>query len=65
MKCPDCTHTFETLGKGDTCPHCGEGMLPPEITSCHITPQPKSLFDTMPQVVATFDDGETKTLFSY
>ena len=36
-----------------------------KITSAIITPMPKSLFDPMPEVVATFEDGSTKTLFSF
>ena len=36
-----------------------------KITAAIITPMPKSLFDPMPEVVATFEDGSTKSLFSF
>ncbi len=36
-----------------------------KITACRITAQPKSLFDPMPEVHATFEDGSEKKLFSY
>ena len=40
-----------------------------KITSAHITPMPRpmpdGMFDPMPEVVATFEDGSTKTLFSF
>lgn len=36
-----------------------------KITSAKITAMPRSLFDPMPEVVATFEDGSVKTLFSY
>jgi len=40
-----------------------------KITSAIITPMPRpmpqGMFDPMPQVVATFEDGSTKTLFSF
>jgi hypothetical protein len=39
-----------------------------EITSVTITamprPMPEGMFDPMPEVIATFEDGSTKTLFS-
>ena len=28
-------------------------------------PMPEGMFDPMPEVVATFEDGSTKSLFSY
>lgn len=28
-------------------------------------PMPHGMFDPMPEVIATFEDGTTKTLFSY
>ena len=28
-------------------------------------PMPEGMFDPMPEVVATFEDGSTKTLFSF
>ena len=28
-------------------------------------PMPEGMFDTMPEVIATFEDGSTKTLFSF
>jgi len=36
-----------------------------KIISCVITEMPKALFDDMPRVVATFEDGTVKTLFSF
>ena len=40
-----------------------------KITSAFITPMPRpmpdGMFDPMPEVVATFEDGSTKTLFSF
>jgi hypothetical protein len=40
-----------------------------KITSAIITPMPRpmpeGMFDPMPEVVATFKDGITKTLFSF
>ena len=40
-----------------------------KITSAIITPMPRpmpeGMFDAMPEVVATFEDGTTKTLFSF
>ena len=36
-----------------------------KIVSCVITEMPKSVLDPIPQVVATFEDGTTKVLFSY
>lgn len=40
-----------------------------KITSAIITamprPMPQGMFDNMPQVIATFQDGSTKTLFEY
>jgi len=40
-----------------------------KITSTIITPMPRpmpqGMFDPMPEVVATFEDGSTKTLFSF
>ena len=40
-----------------------------KITSVIITPMPRpmpeGMFDPMPEVVATFEDGTTKTLFSF
>jgi hypothetical protein len=40
-----------------------------KITSATITPMPRpmpmGMFDPMPEVVATFEDGSTKTLFSF
>ena len=40
-----------------------------KIISAHITPMPRpmphGMFDPMPEVVATFEDGSTKTLFSF
>jgi hypothetical protein len=42
-------------------------MKDPKITSCEIGPYPKSFADflNMPKVKATFDNGETKELFSF
>jgi hypothetical protein len=40
-----------------------------KIKSVTITPMPRPLpqgmFDPMPEVIATFEDGSTKTLFSF
>ena len=40
-----------------------------KIISAIITPMPRpmpeGMFDPMPEVVATFEDGSTKSLFSY
>ena len=40
-----------------------------KITSAIITPMPRpmpdGMFDPMPEVIATFEDGSTKTLFSF
>ena len=40
-----------------------------KIISATITPMPRpmplGMFDPMPEVVATFEDGSTKTLFSF
>jgi hypothetical protein len=40
-----------------------------KITSAFITPMPRpmpdGMFDPMPEVIATFEDGSTKCLFSY
>lgn len=36
-----------------------------KIISAVITPMPKSFCDPMPKVIATFDNGESKELFSY
>ena len=40
-----------------------------KITSALITPMPRPMpegvFDPMPEVVATFEDGTTKTLFAF
>jgi hypothetical protein len=35
------------------------------ITAARITEQPKSLFDPMPEVWVTYEDGEEEKLFSY
>ena len=40
-----------------------------KITDAFITamprPMPRGMFDPMPEVIATFEDGTTKTLFSF
>lgn len=36
-----------------------------KIVSVRITEQPKSLFDAMPKVYATFTDGKERFLFNY
>jgi len=40
-----------------------------KITSVTITrmprPMPQGMFDPMPEVIATFEDGSTKNLFSF
>jgi len=35
------------------------------IVKARITEQPKSLFDPMPEVWVTYEDGEEEKLFSY
>ena len=44
---------------------CSNLRPEPKIVACIIGPYPKSLFDEMPKVKATFDNGETKELFSF
>jgi len=36
-----------------------------KITAARITAMPAALFDPMPAVIATFDDGTEKKLFEY
>lgn len=36
-----------------------------KIVSARITPMPKSLFDKMPEVYVTTEDGKEQLLFSY
>lgn len=36
-----------------------------KVVSARITPMPKSLFDPMPQVYVTMDDGNEQFLFDY
>ncbi len=36
-----------------------------KIKSAKITAMPKSIFDEMPKVIATFNDGTKKELFSF
>lgn len=36
-----------------------------KIVDCFITAMPKSIFDAMPEVCVTFDDGSKKSLFSF
>lgn len=36
-----------------------------KIIKCKITAMPKTWFDPMPKVIATFEDGSEKELFSY
>lgn len=51
---------------GDECGETGRIVnSEPKIVKCEIGPYPKSLFDEMPKVKATFDNGETKELFSF
>lgn len=40
-------------------------MLIVKITSAHITAMPQSIFDPMPEVIVTLEDGSTRKLFSY
>lgn len=48
-------------------PHPSNPIM--KIKSAIITPMPRpmpeGMFDPMPEVIATFEDGSTKTLFSY
>ena len=47
----------------------GKDTMTPKIVSCRIgpypRPMPEGLSDPMPRVNATFDDGTTKTLFTF
>jgi len=36
-----------------------------KIIKAHITDMPKSMFDSMPEVHVTFEDGSSKKLFEY
>lgn len=36
-----------------------------KVIKCHITDQPKSLFDPMPEVIVTLEDGSVVNLFRY
>jgi len=36
-----------------------------KIISAQITAQPQSLFDAMPKVIATMEDGKTQEVFEY
>jgi hypothetical protein len=36
-----------------------------KITAAHITAMPQSIFDAMPEVIVTLEDGSTRKLFSY
>ena len=36
-----------------------------KITECYITPMPESLFDPMPEVHVTYEDGSKEMLFRY
>lgn len=36
-----------------------------KITAAHITALPQSIFDPMPEVIVTLEDGSTRKLFSY
>ncbi len=40
-------------------------MNEPTITTANITAMPKTIFDDMPKIIATFSNGEVKTLFSF
>jgi hypothetical protein len=39
--------------------------MEPKIVSAEIGPMPQGLFDPMPSVTATFDDGQVKRLFTF
>ena len=36
-----------------------------QITAAHITAMPQSIFDAMPEVIVTLEDGSTRKLFTY
>lgn len=36
-----------------------------KIVSCFITPMPESMFDKMPEVHVTYEDGTKQNIFSY
>lgn len=36
-----------------------------KIIKCEITAMPKGLFDPMPKVIVTFENGSTEELFDY
>lgn len=40
-------------------------MTTPKIVSADVGKMPASMFDAMPVITATFDDGTKKELFSY
>ncbi len=40
-------------------------MSEKKIIACKISPMPKTFFDPMPTVTATFENGEVKKLFSF
>lgn len=48
---------------------CNPPFIIMKITQVTITPMPRpmlvGMFDPMPEVIATFEDGTTKTLFSF
>jgi hypothetical protein len=50
-------------------PHQTTPIHPMKITNVTITPMPRpmpeGMFDPMPNVVATFENGSTKSLFSF
>lgn len=40
-------------------------VLVVKITAARITAMPESIFDAMPEVTVTLEDGSTRNLFSY
>jgi hypothetical protein len=54
-----------TAGRGTTSIFTKERRLDNKIIAARITAQPKGIFDKMPEVFVTLDDGTETFLFSY